>query len=257
MNMMEFLLLLFVISQNCYSGSVTDCLKMAKKHEQERDYKRALEYYDAACILDDGYSCAKLSAIYMEGLWNTSKELDTKMRLKIGMEYSKRAYELFGEDNRKIYQIFCEEMEMSGGCLNLSEIYRSEGIEDKSAVLLKKAYDIASKKCKEDKASDCHTLAFIYYNGKYIKEGKKRGIELFEKACALKNGASCFYLYEIYKNDPKYKNKSPLNYLIKSCEYFDIQGCLELWERTKDKKYLSISCDLGHTPSCLKLKGNR
>ncbi|MCX7734439.1 MAG: sel1 repeat family protein [bacterium] len=252
--MIEFVFSLLLISQNCYSGSITDCLKNAKKYEQEKDYNKAIEYYDAGCILEDGYSCAKLSIIYIEGLWGTTKKIEMKERLKIGSEYSKRAYMIFKDNNERIYQITCEEFNLSGGCLNLAAIYESTGRKDKSEQSLKKAYEIATRKCKGEKSpNDCYILGFMYYNGRFTNEDKNKGIELFERACSMKNGTACFYLYEIYENDPKY-NKSPKEYLRKSCEYFDAYGCWKNWEKTGDKKYLYISCELGYSPACSKLK---
>lgn len=250
-----FMALVFslILHERCYSGIVTDCINAARLYEKEKNYVKSTEFLDAACILGDGYSCLKLSHIYIKKLWENVKDIDDITRHKIASAYSIRAHDILGEE--KIYRIFCEDFKLSGGCLSIGMIYNNKGDKQKSQEFLKTAYEIASKGCNTENGDDCLILGFMYHNGVFLEKDEKKAIEIFQKSCNLKNAGGCFYLqslYEVGKSVPKDEGKS-LEYLKKACEYFEPNACYLLWKKKNNKKYLSMACELGHKPSCLEL----
>ncbi len=251
--MITVFILMLAFDENCYNGVITDCLNAAKLYEKEKNYAKSIEFLDAACILGDGYSCLKLSHIYLKNLWENVRTIDDKTRHKVSYAYSLRAYEILGIE--KVYYAFCKDFELSSGCLYLSNIYGEQGKTEERNKLLQKAHEIASKGCTAGKGEDCFTLGIMYYYGVLLNKDEKKAIEILQKSCDLKIAGACFYLKDIYESGniiPKDEKKS-FEYLKKACEYFEPNACYELWKKKKNKEYLLTACDLGHKQSCSEL----
>lgn len=257
--MVLVLTLVVILQDSCYAGIVTDCVNAAIRYERERNYSKSIEFLDAACILEDWRSCLKLSLIYERGMWDVAKKMNDFDRTKVYIAYGRRAFELAKNRVDEMLEMMCEEFGLSGGCLQLGLLYAEKRMkEERSRSLIARAYEMSAKGCMErNDGRDCLTLANILNQGiGGVPKDVKKALELYRKACDLKVPGACLtlhYFYEAGENVPKDERKS-MEYLKRGCAYFDPGSCYQLWEKTKDRKYLLIACELNPTKLCSELR---
>lgn len=105
--------------------------------------------------------------------------------------------------------------------------------------------------CNSGNANSCFEAAYEYSkNGDQI-----RPVSLFEKACNLKDGRSCYALDKIFKKLKRSKGSD--KYLILSCDYNFSKACFEISEKLFEQRslleamsFLKKSCSLDSEMAC-------
>jgi hypothetical protein len=233
------------MENSCFTGSITTCVKVGEYYEKKRNYEKAIEFFDAACIGGDAISCTKLYVVYTKGKWSKKRDLNT------AMGYAIRAAELLGRDGSETFYKQSCNFEDSWGCYHLSIVQDERYNNQKEAQkLLNKAINLAQNGCNERDPHpvDCFLLGFLYEIGKGLPKDEKKSLSLYEKACEAGIGSACLNLANTYKQKG-YTQKFE-EYRIKSCKGNRGDICYELWKETKNKEYLEMGCRFGFKQAC-------
>lgn len=156
-------------NQKCSSSS--DCMKLAKKYRENKEFNKAKEFYLKACNLDSGVACNDLGWIY--------KKLDKDFN-----------------NAKKFYEKSCN-LNYGLGCANAGWLYEEgNGIRQN----YKKALKLYKKGCNLDNGHSCSSLGGMYIDGKGISKDIYRAIRLYKKSCKLGNQYGCENLNKLLRN---------------------------------------------------------
>ena len=235
----------------CEEGIASECYELAKEYEQKGDYKKAIYYYDSACVFGSGEACVKLSVVFGRGLWGVEKSAEN---IKKSVFYTEKAIAYLG-DEKKFQRMLCD-MGYATGCLNLGmKLERELQMKEEAKTFYKKALDIAERECESGEGAGCMTLAYMLTYGVGTSKNVRKGVQFYRRGCELKHGPSCYALAYFYK-DGKFAEKSEEKWrelMEKACEYGTPNACYSLWKETEDEKFLKKACYLGHKTACEKL----
>ncbi len=254
--------------EKCYSGSVTECIKLAQMYERGGDFAKAIRMYDAACILSDWRSCALLSGIYANGFWGVQRG---KSSFRASVEYSRRSMEIM-KDVDQINAFMCERG-FSGGCFFLAlkikdkmknakgengrglksdmagEVAKNTDTDDDKDTeiddykkILEKAFEFARRECSEGAPVGCVILGVMYSYGEGVTKDEDKALDFFRMGCDLDYASAC---YQLGGRLMSVKKKEAIRYLKKACELGEHNACFALWEEFRDKKYLKEACLAG------------
>ncbi len=233
------------LESRCFSGSVTICVNVAEYYEKKRNYEKAFEFFDAACIAGDASSCIKLYVVYAKGRWGKKRDFNT------AMGYSMRAGELLGKSGAETFYKRACDLGDAWGCYHLSTIYSERYNNQKEAQkLLDRAINLSQNGCKSEDPDpiDCFLLGSLYESGIGLPRDEKKAISLYEKACEAGNGGACLNLAYIHQR--KGDGKKFDEFRVKSCKGSRADICYELWKETKNKEYLEMACRFGSKQAC-------
>ncbi|GBD04414.1 Putative beta-lactamase HcpD [bacterium HR19] len=229
----------------CFSGSITACESSAVSYEKNKDYSKAVQFYDSACSLGSWKSCIKLYAVYMKDMWGMGRNL------QVSFGYAKKAIDIIGNSRAEdFYKEGCS-LGVASDCFHLSGLYEERYKNSAEAKkLLEKAVDLAKRGCHANDPADCFILGFMYKVGRGVEKNENKAKELFEKSCKLGGGGGCYEIAYEYKDRDK---KKYLEYLRLACEGVRPDACYELWRELKDKKFLLKACTMGLDYACREL----
>lgn len=224
----------------CFQQLVTSCVKLGRLYEQRRQYEKALTFYDAACILEDGESCAILSYVYSKSLWGIQK---SPLNLRTSLEYSKRAIRILGHG---VNQLMCQRGSPSG-CLIFGN-YKKENGDDKGAQMYySRAKNFAENLCRNSDGEGCLVLGQMYFYGLGVTQNKSRAFELIKRSCdELEYVLGCFFLSGFFGD----KSEQKLRYLEKACSGGHHNACFELWRDTGKDEFFNKACEFGGQDIC-------
>ncbi len=224
----------------CFEQVVTSCVRLGRLYEQKKEYKKALIFYDAACILEDGESCAILSYVYGKTLWGIEK---SPLNLKTSLEYSKRAVKILGHTAN---ELMCNRGSPFG-CLYFGNYKEEYGDSKGAQTYYSRAKNFAEELCKRSDGEGCLALGQMYFYGKGVTQDRNKAFELIDRSCDdLGFPVGCFILSGFFSD----KSKEKLRYLEKACSWGHHQACFELWRETDKDDYFERACELGGQDIC-------
>lgn len=202
----------------------------------ERDYDKALRFYQIACDLDNPKSCGSLGTFYEKG--NGGVEQD----------YA-RAFEL--------YKFACDSGE-ARACFNLGTLYdRGYGMKQN----FKKAFEVYKIACNAKHAEACNNMGLMYDEGLGVRKSPQKALEFYKVACDLQSLVACNNLGYLYENEPKLKDRQKAyTYYQMACDMKSAKACYNLGylydtdeeSRDTDKafKLYDAACGLKDAMAC-------
>lgn len=194
------------LNMGCDAGDALGCVYMGGMFETgrgvEQDLPRAVEIYRAACAKQNGEGCAAMANLHEQGL-GVEKDPETAL----AMLY--RACDVgHGES-----------------CSRLAVKYREgDGVEKDPDEVMR----LLSKGCDGSHGPSCGRLAEIYKKGESEQSADPaKAIELYQRACALRDPISCFFIAKAYQSGEGLPEKATLaldNYKF-ACDAGVVEGC--------------------------------
>jgi TPR repeat protein len=194
------------LTQGCEGGDTLGCVNMGRLYEQGRgvtqDLPRAVQIFREACAQQSGEGCAALAALHEQG---RGVEKDPEAALAM----LHRACDVgHGES-----------------CSHLAVKYRDgDGVEASPAEVIR----LLSMGCDGEHGPSCGRLAEIYKKGESGQAvDQARAIELYQRACALRDPIGCYFIARAYQTGEGLPEKATLaldNYQF-ACDAGVTEGC--------------------------------
>jgi len=195
--MKKVILSIIFSSMFLYGGA----LEEGTAHYVKGNYKKAIQFYQEACVSNNAEGCFKLAHMYEN---------------KQGVE----------QDFQKAYNLYDRSCALSHakGCFKVGVCF------DKGGVLqLKQDYAKAEyyykKSCENGFALSCYNLGGLYQYSYDTKLNKENMISMYKQSCEGGARLGCYKLGNIYES--KEKDKA-VKWYKKGCDLEDTQSCFRL-----------------------------
>ena len=234
----------------CDFGHAQSCFDVGQSYENgtttKKDITKSLSYYEKACKLDDGTSCAALATMYVTGQNNVKQDL------KKSAEYAHKGCELNNstacyaeglvyatqKENQTALKSFKKacDLDLAEACNTFINMTHNSGTNIFTSLDVKNA---SEKLCNMDNGFGCKILASYYMSDTdFNKRDPKEALRLFIKACDLKEVNACILSAKFYSNGVKDSGVSEDEekakiYNKKACDLGEQEGCLALSETGK------------------------
>lgn len=223
---------------HCNFGGLKSCKEIAFSFEETKDYKKAFEYYEKSCNLNDFASCIKASElaskdkayefylkacdINIDDCVNEASKLDDLTNIKLLKLACAKNDKYCKLKNQKIFSTFCKTADECGklgdNFLNSNELIDK----DYSSAAL--AYSMS---CDLGNAVSCNELGLLYENGNGVEQSRIKANEYYKVACNGKEKYGCYNLALAYENGRglDVNIKEALRLYTKSCDLGFATAC--------------------------------
>lgn len=171
-----------------------------------------------------------------------------------------------------IFVSSCSKHGVSTAYLYFPELYHGSGVEAYENGNITAAIHLAKSACENYSYDDCNLLGRLLTEGRYLDKDYGRAYTYFNKGCNAKNGYSCLYLGDMYKEGNGVKQdlkkrdeyyEQAIEIFFQACKDNVSTGCRGLGEsymlgyiedpHQETAVYLSKSCNNNDYKSCVLL----
>ena len=226
----------------CNLGAATACGNLALEYAQgnpglAKDFNKAFELADQACLPADEYACFAIGDLYLNG-WGVEKSplLAEAYYAKSCNKYNPTACRQLGrmnlngdgipKDEAKAFELIkkaCDHNDISA-CNSLGNMYR-KGIH--VATDFDKAMESYQDSCDKESPFGCYLVGLMEYNGEGRPVNYSRSRDYLAEACELKQAKACNKIG--YMNGKglggSTDGSTALKYYISACELKLAIGC--------------------------------
>jgi hypothetical protein len=237
-----------VRNRKCHEGSFADCYEALESKMQKVRPVKQLKDLETEKLLLDKKSCANAYALGCFGLYTHYKNLKNMDQAKSFLRKScelknSQACEMINNENSETHLLELCKASDEAACGKMANLYITKGKGDQVIGLLENL-------CQKKNPGACSSL------GSYFLRKRKMdsAIKFFNIGCDQDDMKSCYnVLYQ------KVSDKQGLEGLTSSCDFKDLESCLEivkLYRKFKIKNGLKLTLkkvctEFSHEESCL------
>lgn len=167
------------------------------------------------------------------------------------------------DEQKKSFEKTCNEGNTIS-CYNMGLMYDyGDGTTEEND---EKALGFYIKACDKNFYESCSKAAFLYEEGKGIKQDMKKAFNLYSKACGGEDAFACHNIAVYYsKNDNEALRKLSINFYDKACDAGYAESCIFLGRMYRDsrsvkpdlakaKEKFDLACEANNYLGCKELR---
>ncbi|PAF51606.1 tetratricopeptide repeat protein [Helicobacter sp. 13S00477-4] len=199
-----------LFEKSCKGDNPTGCYNLGVIDRDNKDYKKAMEKFKSSCEKGFGQACYSIAVMY-KNAEGVDQDLDHSAEMfakscSLNNPYGCLEACVFykndaqGDKALPLCQSACE-LGNGAGCFNASDLYFTKYNDMENTLAYSK------RACQLGVSVACSNIAFLYAEGKKVKQNINKAMEYFKKGCDLGNDKSCKNYHTIEehlnKNDQK------------------------------------------------------